>query len=137
MQASLVGAVGGVLVVFCILMPGRLRIDDPVGAISVHGAAGIWGLLAVPLTNTSASLSVQMLGAACIFAWVFVASLLVWGLIQAADGPARQREDEYEGWISPSVAWRPTGVHPQVNTRALRRRFCWATIAWKIPSRAR
>jgi Amt family ammonium transporter len=96
-QAVLVGAVGGVLVVFSILMLERLRIDDPVGAISVHGAAGIWGLLAVPLTNTSASLSVQMLGAACIFAWVFVASLVVWGLIQLLMGLRVSEEDEYEG----------------------------------------
>ena len=96
-QAVLVGAVGGVLVVFSILMLERLRIDDPVGAISVHGAAGIWGLLAVPLTSTSASLSVQMLGAACIFAWVFVASLLVWGLIQLLMGLRVSEEDEYEG----------------------------------------
>lgn len=96
-QAVLVGAVGGVLVVFSILMLERLRIDDPVGAISVHGAAGIWGLLAVPLTNPSASLSVQMLGAACIFAWVFVASLVVWGLIQLLMGLRVSEEDEYEG----------------------------------------
>ena len=96
-QAVLVGAVGGVLVVFSILMLERLRIDDPVGAISVHGAAGIWGLLAVPLTSTSASLSVQMLGAACIFAWVFVASLVVWGLIQLLMGLRVSEEDEYEG----------------------------------------
>jgi Amt family ammonium transporter len=96
-QAVLIGAVGGVLVVFSILMLERLRIDDPVGAISVHGTSGIWGLLVVPLTNSSASLSVQMLGAACIFAWVFVASLLVWGLIKLIMGLRVSEEDEYEG----------------------------------------
>ena len=97
LMASLIGGVGGVLVVFSILALDKLKIDDPVGAISVHGAAGIWGLLAVPLTNTSASLSVQMLGAACIFAWVFVASLVVWGLIQLLMGLRVSEEDEYEG----------------------------------------
>jgi Amt family ammonium transporter len=96
-QAALIGAVGGVLVVFSILMLERLRIDDPVGAISVHGTSGIWGLLVVPLTNSGASLSVQMLGAACIFAWVFVASLLVWGLIKLIMGLRVSEEDEYEG----------------------------------------
>ncbi|WP_394560242.1 ammonium transporter [Aquipseudomonas alcaligenes] len=96
-QAVLIGAVGGVLVVFSILMLERLRIDDPVGAISVHGTCGIWGLLAVPLTNSGASLSVQMLGAACIFAWVFVASLVVWGVIQLVMGLRVSEEDEYEG----------------------------------------
>src|SRR5690606_7773919 len=96
-QAVLIGAVGGVLVVFSILMLERLRIDDPVGAISVHGTSGIWGLLAVALTNPAASLSVQMLGTACIFAWVFLASLLVWGLIHLTMGLRVSDEDEYEG----------------------------------------
>ena len=97
MQALLIGTVAGVLVVFSILMLERLRIDDPVGAISVHGTSGIWGLLVVPMTNPGASLSVQMLGAACIFAWVFVASLLAWGLIKLIMGLRVSEEDEYEG----------------------------------------
>jgi len=62
LQATLIGGVGGVLVVFSILGLDKLKLDDPVGAISVHGVSGIWGLLAVPLTNTSASLSVQTVG---------------------------------------------------------------------------
>ena len=95
-QAALIGAVGGVLVVFSILMLERLRIDDPVGAISVHGTSRPQMPL-VPLTNSGASLSVQMLGAACIFAWVFVASLLVWGLIKLIMGLRVSEEDEYEG----------------------------------------
>lgn len=96
-QAVLIGAVGGVLVVFSILLLDKLRIDDPVGAISVHGAAGIWGLLAVPLTNSSASFSAQLMGAGCIFAWVLVASLLVWSLIKLVMGLRVSEEDEYEG----------------------------------------
>ncbi|MBD9483094.1 ammonium transporter [Pseudomonas sp. PDM14] len=96
-QAVLVGAVGGVLVVFSILMLDKLRIDDPVGAISVHGTGGIWGLLAVPLTNSGASFSAQLMGAACIFAWVFVASLIVWGVIKLIMGLRVSEEDEYEG----------------------------------------
>ncbi|MGL4316092.1 MAG: ammonium transporter [Pseudomonas sp.] len=96
-QACLVGAVGGVLVVFSILLLDKLRIDDPVGAISVHGAGGIWGLLAVALTNPAASFSAQLMGAACIFAWVLVASLLVWSLIKLVMGLRVSEEDEYEG----------------------------------------
>ena len=96
-QAALIGAVGGVLVVFSILLLDKLRIDDPVGAISVHGVSGIWGVLAVPLTNSSASFAAQLLGVACIFAWVFVASLVVWGLIKLVMGLRVSEEDEYEG----------------------------------------
>jgi len=96
-QAVLVGAVGGVLVVFSILMLERLRIDDPVGAISVHGAVGIWGLLAVCLTNSDASLGAQLLGIVSIFAWVFIASLIVWSIIKAVIGLRVSEEEEYEG----------------------------------------
>ncbi|MBC9252806.1 ammonium transporter [Pseudomonas alcaligenes] len=96
-QATLIGAVGGVLVVFSILLLDRLRLDDPVGAISVHGAGGLWGLLAVPLTNPAASFSAQLMGAACIFSWVLLASLLVWALIKLAMGLRVSEEDEYEG----------------------------------------
>ena len=78
--ATLIGAVGGALVVFSILALDKLRIDDPVGAISVHGVVGIWGLLAVPLTNSDATLGAQLLGIGSIFAWVFGASLVVWGV---------------------------------------------------------
>lgn len=96
-QASLIGAVAGVLVVFSILALDKLHLDDPVGAISVHGVSGIWGLLAVPLTNPAASFGAQLLGVACIFVWVFLASLLVWGVIKLVMGLRVSEEDEYEG----------------------------------------
>lgn len=97
LQATLIGGVGGVLVVFSILALDKIRIDDPVGAISVHGAAGIWGTLAVCLTNGEASLGAQLLGIACIFAWVFIASLIVWGIIKAVVGLRVSEEEEYDG----------------------------------------
>jgi len=97
LQATMIGAVGGVLVVFSILTLDKLRIDDPVGAISVHGVAGIWGLLAVPLTNADGSFAAQALGVASIFAWVFVASLVVWGILKAVIGLRVSEEEEYEG----------------------------------------
>jgi len=97
LQATLIGGVGGVLVVFSILALDKIKIDDPVGAISVHGVAGIWGLLAVCLTNSEASLGAQLLGIASIFAWVFIASLIVWGIIKAVIGLRVSEEEEYDG----------------------------------------
>ena len=97
LAATGIGAVGGVLVVFSILFLDKLKIDDPVGAISVHGAAGLWGLMAVPLTNADASFTGQLLGAATIFAWVFITSLIVWGILKAVMGIRVSDEDEYDG----------------------------------------
>ncbi len=97
LQATLIGGVGGVLVVFAILGFDKIKIDDPVGAISVHGAAGIWGTLAVCLTNAESSLGAQLLGIACIFAWVFIASLIVWSIIKAVVGLRVSEEEEYDG----------------------------------------
>lgn len=75
----------------------KVKIDDPVGAISVHGVVGIWGLLAVCLTNSDASLGAQLLGIGSIFAWVFIASLIVWSIIKAVIGLRVSEEEEYEG----------------------------------------
>ncbi|MCL5042046.1 MAG: ammonium transporter [Gammaproteobacteria bacterium] len=96
-QAMLIGAVGGVIVVFSILALDKLKLDDPVGAISVHGTAGIWGVLAVPLTNADASFGPQVVGLIAIFAWVFIASMIVWGIIKATIGLRISEEEEYEG----------------------------------------
>ncbi|MCV6590821.1 MAG: ammonium transporter [Marinobacterium sp.] len=93
----LIGAIGGALVVISILALDRLHIDDPVGAISVHGVVGIWGLLAVPLNNADATFSAQLLGIACIFGWVFVASLAVWALLKVTIGIRVSDEEEYLG----------------------------------------
>ena len=97
LQATIFGALGGVLVVFSILTLDRLKIDDPVGAISVHGSCGILGLLLVPVTNGDATFLGQIVGALTIFAWVFVASLIVWSIIKAVMGIRVSKEDEYEG----------------------------------------
>ncbi len=97
LAATLIGAVGGALVVFSIIALDKMKIDDPVGAISVHGVVGLWGLLAVPLTNTDASFFAQIVGALTIFVWVFVASLIVWGILKAVMGLRVSEEDEYQG----------------------------------------
>ena len=97
MAATLIGAAGGVIVVFAILALDKIKIDDPVGAISVHGVVGFWGLMAVPLTNPDASFGAQLYGAAIIFAWVFGASLAVWGILKVVMGLRVTEEEEYEG----------------------------------------
>jgi len=95
--ATLIGAVGGLLVVGSIITLDKLRIDDPVGAISVHGVVGIWGLLAVCITNDEASLLAQLKGIVSIFAWVFIASLTVWFILKKTVGIRVSEEEEYEG----------------------------------------
>jgi ammonium transporter, Amt family len=96
--AIIIGAVGGLLVVGSIVMLDRkFRIDDPVGAISVHGTAGIWGVLAVLLSNGDATVSGQLIGLLVIFSWVFLASLLVWFIIKKTVGIRVTEQQEYEG----------------------------------------
>ena len=97
LQATLFGGIGGVLVVFSILALDKMKIDDPVGAISVHGTCGLLGLLLVPITNSDVSFSGQLIGAATIFTWVFGASFIVWYAIKAVMGIRVSEEDEYEG----------------------------------------
>lgn len=97
LSATLVGAVGGVLVVFSIIGLDKLKIDDPVGAISVHGVVGIWGLLAVPLTNSGASFVGQIVGMLTILIWVFAASFITWSIIKAVIGIRIGDEEEYDG----------------------------------------
>ncbi|MEO1896902.1 MAG: ammonium transporter [Cycloclasticus sp.] len=95
--ATLFGAAGGVLVVLSIVTLDKLRIDDPVGAISVHGVCGFLGLMLVPLTNDGVSFSGQLIGAATIFVWVFGASFIVWSILKAVMGIRVSAEEEYEG----------------------------------------
>ena len=97
LQATLFGGLGGVLVVFSIVTLDKLRIDDPVGAISVHGVVGLLGLLLVPITNDGSSFSGQIIGALTIFGWVFVASLITWAILKAVIGIRVSEEEEYEG----------------------------------------
>lgn len=97
LQATLFGICAGAIVVVSILALDRIKIDDPVGAISVHGVAGLFGLLIVPITNSSASFLGQVVGAVTIFAWVFITSAIVWAIIKAVIGLRISEEHEYEG----------------------------------------
>lgn len=96
-QATLFGLIAGVLVVCSILALDKIKIDDPVGAISVHGVVGLFGVLIVPVTNAEATFLGQLGGAAVIFIWVFGASLIVWGILKAVVGLRISEEEEYEG----------------------------------------
>jgi len=95
--ATLFGAMGGVLVVFSIVALDKMKIDDPVGAISVHGTCGLLGLLLVPITNGDVSFSGQLIGAATIFGWVFSSSFAVWFVLKKVMGIRVSAEEEYEG----------------------------------------
>jgi Amt family ammonium transporter len=95
--ATIIGAIGGLIVVFSIVGMDKIRIDDPVGAISVHGVVGMWGLIAVTFSNPDATLVAQLTGLAVILGWTFVTSMIVWGVIKLVLGIRVSEEEEYEG----------------------------------------
>ncbi|MCE9685531.1 ammonium transporter [Shewanella sp. AS16] len=97
MLAGIIGLVAGGLVIFAIIALDRIKIDDPVGAISVHGVAGFLGLMLVPLSNPDASVTGQLFGALVIFFWVFAASLAVWFALKLTMGIRVSEEEEYNG----------------------------------------
>ncbi len=95
--AAAIGAVAGVIVVYSIITFDKLKLDDPVGALSVHGVCGLFGLLVVPLSNDGASFASQLYGAAVIFGFVFAASWIVWAVIKATMGIRVTAEEEETG----------------------------------------
>ena len=97
LAATIIGAVGGVIVVFSIVTLDKLKLDDPVGAISVHGVVGLFGVMVVPVTDADATFGGQFMGALTIFVWVFGASLIVWGILKAVMGIRVSEQEEYEG----------------------------------------
>jgi len=97
LQATIFGAIGGIIVVLSVIALDKVKIDDPVGAISVHGVVGFFGLMIVPITNSGSSFSGQLIGAATIFVWVFVTSFVVWFALKKIIGLRVTEEEEYEG----------------------------------------
>ncbi len=95
--ATIVGAVGGLIVVFSIIGLDKLKLDDPVGAISVHGVVGMWGLIAVTFSNADATIVAQLTGLVTIFLWTFLVSLVVWIILKAVIGIRVTDEEEYNG----------------------------------------
>jgi Amt family ammonium transporter len=95
--AILIGAVGGVIVVLGVPLLDKLKIDDVVGAIPAHLFAGIWGTLAVPISNGDTSFATQAVGIVAIGSFTFLASLIVWAVIKATTGIRITEEDEDAG----------------------------------------
>ncbi|WP_064665596.1 ammonium transporter [Pseudoalteromonas prydzensis] len=95
--ACLLGILGGSLVVFSIVALDKITIDDPVGAISVHGVCGILGIILVPVSNVEATLVNQLIGLVCILGFVFIASLIVWGILKKTMGIRVTEEEELNG----------------------------------------
>jgi len=95
--ATLIGAVAGVIVILSIIGFDKIKIDDPVGALSVHGVVGFFGVMVVPFTNAETHFGSQLYGAAVIFGWVFVASLIVWAILKKTMGIRVSEEEEYNG----------------------------------------
>ena len=95
--ASVIGGVGGVIVVFVVPLLDKLQLDDVVGAIPVHLVAGIWGTIAVVLTNADASLSTQLYGIVVIGAFTFIVSAALWYVLAMTIGIRVSEEDEIAG----------------------------------------
>ena len=95
--ATLIGAIGGVIVVFSVPLLDKLRIDDVVGAIPVHLIAGIWGTIAVALTNSDASIGTQIAGVVIVGAFTFVVSWIVWTILKFTMGIRVTEEEELAG----------------------------------------
>jgi len=97
LAAIFIGAVGGLIVVFGTKLLFSFKLDDVVGAIPAHMFAGIWGTLAVPLTNTDASFSAQLIGVLSINIFVFVVSYIIWSIMKATFGIRLSKEAETKG----------------------------------------
>ena len=95
--SMIIGAVGGLIVVCSIVLLDKIKIDDPVGAISVHGTCGIWGVIAVVFNNGEATILGQIVGILGIFGWVFIASLVIWYALKATVGIRVSEEEEFSG----------------------------------------
>ena len=95
--ATIIGAIGGIIVVASIVTLDKLKIDDPVGAISVHGTVGIFGIFAVLLSDPDATFIGQLVGMLTIMGWVFAFSFVVWLALKAAMGIRVSDEEEEEG----------------------------------------
>ncbi len=92
--AIIIGAIGGLIVVFAVPLLDKFQIDDVVGAIPVHLLAGIWGTLAVPLTNSDANFVVQLIAIIAIGVFTTVTSAVVWLILKAAFGGLRPSEED-------------------------------------------
>ena len=96
-MATIIGGIGGAIVVFSVPLLDKFKIDDVVGAIPVHLIAGIWGTLAVVITNPDASLGTQVTGIVVVGAFTFIVSWVVWTILKLTIGIRVSEEDELAG----------------------------------------
>jgi len=115
--AILIGSVGGVIVVFTVPLLDKLKIDDVVGAIPVHLLAGIWGTMAVPITNSGASFLAQLVGVVSIGLFVSVCSVVVWFILKMTIGLRPTEEDEFAGMDKAEVGLE---AYPEFGTGSQR-----------------
>ena len=97
LASILIGAVGGIIVVYGTKFLFSMKIDDVVGAVPAHLFAGIWGTLIVPATNSGANFGTQLLGVLSINIFVFVVAYIVWSLMKATMGIRLSKEAELKG----------------------------------------
>jgi len=117
----LVGLIAGVIMVFSVMALEKVGIDDPVGAISVHGTAGLWGLIAVGLLTSDANIGIQLVGALAIATWAFGTSFLVFKVIDLTVGmrvtPTEEREgldrSEHGGEAYPEFVFQEQVARPR------------------------
>jgi ammonium transporter, Amt family len=115
--AILIGAVGGVIVVFTVPLLDKFKIDDVVGAIPVHLFAGIWGTLVVPLTNGDASFVTQVIGIVAFGVYVVVATTIAWYLVKAVMGLRVSEADEELGLDKAEIGVEAYPEFSGVNAR--------------------
>ncbi|HBO16211.1 MAG TPA: ammonium transporter [Porticoccaceae bacterium] len=111
-ESMLIGAIGGIIVVLSLVALDKIKIDDPVGAISVHGTCGIWGLLAVLITSDDATLTGQLTGLGAIFGFTFVSALIVWFIIKMIIGIRVSEAEELAGLDSSEIG---IAAYPEFN----------------------
>jgi Amt family ammonium transporter len=116
-MAILIGSIGGVIVVFTVPLLDKLKIDDVVGAIPVHLIAGIWGTMAVPLTNSGATFMAQLVGVVSVGVFVSVFSIVVWLLLKMTIGLRPTEEEEFAGMDKAEVGLE---AYPEFGTGSQR-----------------
>ncbi len=115
LQALTFGIIAGLIVVVSIIViDKKLHLDDPVGAISVHGVIGLFGLLIVPITNNEATFIAQIIGAITIFIWVFVSSIIIWFVLKKIIGIRVNKEEEM---IGSDIAECGIEAYPEFNNK--------------------
>lgn len=97
LEATFIGAVGGVIAIYASLLLEKVKLDDVVGAVPVHLCCGIWGTFIVPFTNSDASYTTQLIGIGAVAAFTFIISFAVWTVLKAVMGLRLNAEDENKG----------------------------------------